>query len=1064
MKKLILFIAAACCFKICYLQPGTLDSAFGKNGIVRTEFDGSGSPYGASGKQVLTQKNGTLYLVFETNLQTVITRILANGTIDTTYGNNGYTEAIGIRVGISYGVPAVLQNDGKVVIAGTSSSGLDEDFALARYNTNGTLDSTFSQDGVQITDVDGQFDVARSVAIQNDGKILVAGTALVRYNTDGTLDSTFSTDGKQLTDFFVFPVTLQSDGKIIIAGRGDQPVVNHTFVLARYNPDGTLDSAFAQNGKQTTDFSSGDDEAYSVAIQSDGKIVLAGVANKYSNSGTPDFALARYNADGTPDTTFSTDGKLTTDFEFGDDEANAVSIQSDGKIVAAGICNQSTLNSGSALARYNTDGTIDSTFSGDGKQITNFGSGYVEVRSMAVQSDGKIVVAGSSGIDFALARYNTNGNLDTTFSSAGIFIDRLHTGYTNYTTTAIQSDGKIVVAGTALARYNINGTLDSAFLRNVKKTTVLNGRALAIQNDGKIVVVGFSAALARYNVDGTLDTTFSGDGKVTTNYLASAVAIQRDGKIVVAGSIDKGDYFRFAVARYNTDGSFDVTFSADGKQETDFGFDSFANSVLIQNDGKIVIAGNAGEHAGFAFALARYNTDGTPDKSFSKDGKQITFLDSYYDQANSVAIQSDGKIVMAGVGLGNNDYDFTLVRYNTNGTLDSTFSGDGKLTTDFGVTSQANSVAIENDGKIVVAGIADQNFINSKFALARYNPNGSLDNTFGKAGKQITDVSAGSDVINDIAIFNNKLYAVGSAETPGSVGVVARYFLDNIKTPTVTLSMPYNIVKYTAPARIKLNATVTNEVAAIKKVRFYNGATLLHTETISPYGFLWDNVPLGNYNLTAKAYDAKGNVITSNKIEVSVVDFNVQPVVRIISPVADTTYTGPATIFLLAKAKDPNDKISKVEFYNGSVLLRTEYIYPYTYTWTSVQPGTYTVTAKAYDDKGVSTTSLPVTIIVTDATIVSSRAFHERKETGKLRLTLSPNPTHSSLHISADQLQQNKQTTIFIISASGVVLKTIQSNNSTKVIQLDVSSLTKGVYTIKIINGNKILYKQFLKL
>ncbi len=157
-------------------------------------------------------------------------------------------------------------------------------------------------------------------------------------------------------------------------------------------------------------------------------------------------------------------------------------------------------------------------------------------------------------------------------------------------------------------------------------------------------------------------------------------------------------------------------------------------------------------------------------------------------------------------------------------------------------------------------------------------------------------------------------------------------------------------------------------------MQFYNGTTLLHTETEFPYGFLWINVPAGIYSFTAKAFDDSGNVTTSNGINVSVVDSNVAPVVSIVSPVDDTAYTGPATIQIIAKAKDPNERISKVEFYNGTTLIRTENYYPYTYTWTNVKPGTYTITAKAYDNKGLSTASEPVTVTVNSQVTVNITA------------------------------------------------------------------------------------------
>ncbi len=290
----------------------------------------------------------------------------------------------------------------------------------------------------------------------------------------------------------------------------------------------------------------------------------------------------------------------------------------------------------------------------------------------------------------------------------------------------------------------------------------------------------------------------------------------------------------------------------------------------------------------------------------------------------------------------------------------------------------------------------------------------------------------------------------------------------NLTTPPVVkvvISCPLG-VSYSAPGRIKINASVIDIDSILKKVQFYSGTTLLHTEDIFPYGFLWVDVPVGNYTLTAKAFDNSGNVVISNTINVSVVNENVPPVVSIVSPVDDTTYRGPATIRLIANAKDPNDRISKVEFYSGTTLIRTEYYYPYTYTWTNIQPGTYTITAKAYDDKGLSAKSPPVKVKVTNASIVSRSSSIDSKTdlNGTLSLRLSPNPASNILHISANGLQQNKPVTISVISASGVVMKVIQSNASNKVVQLDVSSLVSGVYTIKVVSRDKVMYKQFVKL
>jgi uncharacterized delta-60 repeat protein len=411
---------------------------------------------------------------------------------------------------------------------------------------------------------------------------------------------------------------------------------------------GDLDTTFDGDGKVTTDFATTEfggalDRAYSVAVQSDGKIVVAG--NSLTGNGEQyNFALARYNANGSLDTTFDGDGKVTTDFGGGDDTAHSVAIQSNGKIVVAGKSYNGSKRFDFALTRYNANGSLDTTFDGDGKVTTDFGGGDDTAHSVAIQSDGKIVVAGYiykvGGDDFALARYNANGSLDTTFDGDGKVTTDFGVSLDRAYSVAIQSDGKIVVAGES---YNGSKWLDFA--------------------------------LTRYNANGSLDTTFDGDGKVTTDFgggddTAHSVAIQSDGKIVLAGSsgirgtFDSDD---FALTRYNANGSLDTTFDGDGKVTTDFGknLDDHGYSVAIQSDGKIVVAGESKHvRGGYDFALARYNANGSLNTSFDGDGKVTTTIGIHNFGANygafGVAIQSDGKIVVAGDG----PYDFALARYN----------------------------------------------------------------------------------------------------------------------------------------------------------------------------------------------------------------------------------------------------------------------------------------------------------------------------------------------------------------------------------------------------------------
>jgi uncharacterized delta-60 repeat protein len=280
---------------------------------------------------------------------------MSDGTLDTTFSGDGKVITDFTPVGGARGAAVVLQSDGKLVAAGSAGYGdigyAEQLFALARYNPDGTLDVTFSDDGRTTTNLKPRYVSAGGLDLQADGKIVAAGAAgrrfaLTRYNADGTLDRTFSGNGKVIAPFGseggVSAVAFQADGKIVAAGGASDWQV---FALARYNPDGTVDATFGENGITTTDITPCGDYASGIAIQADGKIVAAGSGCSSS------FAVARYLPAGTPDTSFSEDGITTTDFtgfEGYYDVAYAVAIQGDGKIVAGGAAGGYLF----ALARY----------------------------------------------------------------------------------------------------------------------------------------------------------------------------------------------------------------------------------------------------------------------------------------------------------------------------------------------------------------------------------------------------------------------------------------------------------------------------------------------------------------------------------------------------------------------------------------------------------------------------------------------------------------------------------------------------------------------------------------
>ncbi len=401
-------------------------------------------------------------------------------------------------------------------------------------------------------------------------------------------------------------------------------VANLALVSSQVHATTDLDSSFGNGGRVVTDVSGRYDEARALAIQADGRIVAAGVTGTGSNE---DFALVRYKTDGALDRTFGVGGTVITDVSRGSDAVWAVAIQSDGKIVAAGVASGDF-----ALARYNADGTLDPQFGNGGTITTDFG-GDDKANALALQRDGQIVVAGvAGGRDFALARYRTDGTLDATFGTEGKvttdFSDNADVAFA----LAIQPDGMIVAAGAtgefptaafALARYNADGSLDAGFGAG-GRVTIEFGRdarahALAIQSDGKIVTGGFvnngssgDGALTRHNADGTVDRAFGTAGRVVTDFggrnFGSALAIQSDGKIIVAGSDDFPPYYDFALARYEPDGSREVNSSRDGTVLTEFGGNSWINAVAVQSDGKVVAVGYARPSSSADFALVRYDS------------------------------------------------------------------------------------------------------------------------------------------------------------------------------------------------------------------------------------------------------------------------------------------------------------------------------------------------------------------------------------------------------------------------------------------------------------------------
>lgn len=449
----------------------------------------------------------------------------------------------------------------------------------------GGLDSSFGTGGKVVTDLSPGFDVVHALTIQNDGKIIAAGTvgfefALARYNPDGSLDRSFGDGGKVITDILAAPsfeeihaVALQPDARIVVAGfAGGSGTTNTDFGLARYEPDGSLDRSFGNRGKVTTEFQSfnSTERALVLAIQSDGKILAGGAASPPFALLSQVFGLARYNVDGSLDPTFGSGGKTTVTFvPFSDfnEFIHALAVQPDGKILAAGF-----VSNDFGMARFNVDGSLDTSFGDGGKVRTDFSGRTDDAMRIALQPDGHILLAGRSiqflsDEDLALARYDSNGMLDTGFGAGGkVLADFFPTG------SGLFGDG-------------------------------LN--SIVFQEDGKIIAGGLSEfitrsdfGVARYNQDGTPDSSFGSGGKVVTDFGTSifggsreaifAVELQPDGKIVAAGTDGSTN---FALARY------------DVPVAPDFALGFNATQVIAERGTTLRLVVNVNRRGGFSGAV-----------------------------------------------------------------------------------------------------------------------------------------------------------------------------------------------------------------------------------------------------------------------------------------------------------------------------------------------------------------------------------------------------------------------------------------------------------------------------
>lgn len=494
-----------------------------------------------------------------------------------------------------------------------------------------------------------------------------------------------------LDDSEIVPVPTFTIGGSVAGLEGDGLVIEERTTGVRVTPAADGDFTFSYAFLQGTPYS------VRIAAHPTNPLQTCAVSNANGTIGDSDITDVRVVCftqppSGSLDVTFGSDGRVTTGLPSA---ADAIALQSDGRIVALGS---------NRLARYNADGSLDATFGSAGQVTVSFSGVQDEALDVALQGDGKIVAVGASrpgGVnardDFAIARFNADGTVDTAFGTAGRAYVDFAGGHDDATAVIVQPDGGILAIGYA--------------------ATDVGGSA-------------FDFAVARLTTAGVLDATFDSDGRATANVAgeldrAYAAALQPDGAIVLAGEVraDRSDPGDVGLARFTANGAPDTTFGSGGTVHISYAADSDqAVDVAIQGDGKIVIAGNALVGSTADFLIARLNSDGGRDASFGTAGLVTTPFGTLQDFARAVVIQLDGAIVAAGQASSSTASDFGLVRVLSDGTFDSSFGGGGALIVDFfGSSDAARALALQPDGKIVAAGAA-RNGVSNGVGLARINP------------------------------------------------------------------------------------------------------------------------------------------------------------------------------------------------------------------------------------------------------------------------------------------------------------------------------------------------------
>ncbi|CAM4420737.1 T9SS type A sorting domain-containing protein [Flavobacterium terrigena] len=692
-----------------YNSDGTKDTTFSNVGFSNL--------FGKIGQTVSLQNDGKIIVAGLNN----VTRLTSEGALDTSFNTIG-TKAISLS-GQNMNIKcASVQSDNKIVVSGYISNGTNNDLAVARLNTDGTLDTTFDSDGIftyNSTSIDQGF----SHKIQTDGKIVVVGDTgatgakkilLVRLEATGALDTAFGSNGVVINVWHNYgrDVQILSDGKIVVLGKSGSSIV-----LIKHTSSGAYDTSFNDTGDrmlgiamslETTGAATNLHHIPKLKVLATGGFLIACSSNL-------DYSVVKTDATGNLDTTFGTNGAFTSNFET--DLPSVSQIKTNGNIIISGNSFTSGMNSDAKIKEIelSSNGTLIAT---NTKNVYLGVDKHILLRKNAT---GDFFVLVKTPIS-TLYKYDAFGQLDTSFGALGKVV--LNDYYSDF---IFDNSGKIILGGNSsikLGLLNSAGTFDSGFNGGVAvdltNFNFYHADALLYTPNNKILISceelmpngSHNLGFRQFNLDGTLDLSFGTNGifnfRISPNliydYLEVPISInlQSDGKYLISGFSKESNVSGFSdmsyfVVRILPNGTVDTTYGNNG-----IVYFPSANNIKIVNslilpDNKLLINFYSTSTPMNIYKTLKLSSDGSVDSTFGINGVSDDIVGT---KNNNFCLQSDGKYLKAG---SRNDH-FSISRYNADGSVDTTFGTNGELTTVLGLSSAIDDILLQADGKIVVGG------------------------------------------------------------------------------------------------------------------------------------------------------------------------------------------------------------------------------------------------------------------------------------------------------------------------------------------------------------------------